>query len=286
MSAVRHSHYESDDGLKLYYADYGATEASCTVVCLPGLTRNSRDYESLAQHLAARYRVIAPDLRGRGRSSWDSKYLNYHPRTYARDVARLLALLAPRNLVLIGTSLGGLVAALLARDGLAALRAVVLNDIGPELDPAGIARIAGYVGATGPFDDWSAATEIVRRNNEYALPDLSGTQWQRFTRALCRTTTDGHIVFDYDPAIGQAFREGAGGPLDLWQAFDGLATVPTLLLRGANSDILSRATVERMQQRLRRLTVVEVSGRGHAPLLDEPESLDAIDRLLLSFGHG
>ncbi len=284
MSAVRHSHYDCDDGLELYYADYGATEASCTVVCLPGLTRNSRDYTPLAQHLATRYRVIAPDLRGRGRSSWDGNYLNYHPRTYARDIARLLALLAPPCVVLIGTSLGGLVSALLARDGLAALRAVVLNDIGPELDPAGIARIAGYVGATGPFEDWSTATDIVRRNNEYALPDLDADGWQQFARALCREREDGRIVFDYDPAIGQAFREGAGGPLDLWQAFDSLTSVPTLLLRGANSDILSRATVARMRQRLTRLTVVEVPQRGHAPLLDEPESLGAIDQLLQSVG--
>ena len=285
MNAPRDLRYQSKDGLDLYYADYGAKAAACTVLCLPGLTRNSRDYAALAQYLSSRHRVITPDLRGRGRSSWDSNYLNYHPRTYAQDVAQLIGLLAPRRVVLIGTSLGGLVSALLAHAELTTLGGVILNDIGPELDPAGIIRIAGYVGATGPFENWSAAVDVVRRNNEYALPNLDPDRWQQFTRALCRERDDGTIVFDYDPAIGQAFREGAGGEIDLWQVFDGLANIPTLLLRGAESDILSRATVAKMQQRLQQLAVVEVPDRGHAPLLDEPESLRAIDGFIDAISH-
>lgn len=282
MSVSQIATYESADGLELAFADYGAADAECVVICLPGLTRNSRDYVPLARHLADRFRVLTPDLRGRGHSSWDQNYLNYHPHTYANDVMRLIELVAARHLILIGTSLGGLVAALLANAGIGTLRGVVLNDIGPEIDPAGIARIAGYVGSTGPFFDWSAAIDVVRRNNEFALPNLSDARWRDVTLALCRERDDGQIEFDYDPAIGQAFREGAGGAIDLWQVFGALAGIPTLLLRGVHSDILSRITVEGMCRQLPRLQVVEVPERGHAPLLDEPVALRAIDRFVAS----
>lgn len=277
---IERRYYQSDDGVRLSYAAAGAGAARLTVVCLPGLTRNSRDFAALATRLGARHRVLCPDFRGRGHSAWDAEPMNYHPRRYADDVRRLVESERPARVALIGTSLGGAVSALLAQGNLPGLEAVVLNDIGPEIDPVGRARIAGYVGQGGVFASWAAAVEAVRAINERELPGLSAAQWLGFTQGLCRKRREGDVVFDYDPAIGRAYREGAGGRLELWPAFESLARLRCLLLRGAHSDILNPGTVERMRVRLPDLQVVEVAGRGHAPLLDEPESVGAIEQLL------
>ncbi|MFO1400075.1 MAG: alpha/beta hydrolase [Steroidobacteraceae bacterium] len=275
----------SDDGVTLFYNKYGPPSAPLTVVCLPGLTRNSRDFATLATRLSGRHRVLCPDFRGRGRSGWDPDPANYHPRRYAEDVRQILGKEAPRRVVLVGTSLGGVVSALLAQQGLRGLEAVVLNDIGPEVDPAGRARIAGYVGAGKALANWDEAVAAVRRINASALPGMSDAQWLAFARGLCRDAGDGTVAFDYDPAIGRAYRAGAGGALQLWPAFESLARLRCLLLRGAHSDILGVATVERMRARLPALRVVDVPGRGHAPLLDEPECVDAIEALLGQVGR-
>jgi pimeloyl-ACP methyl ester carboxylesterase len=270
---VRERFFPSDDGI-------GGGAAPLTVLCLPGLTRNSRDFAALAQRLAVRHRVLTPDFRGRGRSSWDPNPLNYHARRYAQDMRQLIEQVAPRRLALIGTSLGGIVSGLLAQEPLPSLCAVVLNDIGAEVDPRGAQRIAAYVGTGKPMRDWCTAVAAVRANNELALPGLSEAAWLTFAQALCREAADGSIVFDYDPAIGLAYRQGAGGKLELWPLFAALARVHCVLLRGEHSDVLSAQTVERMCTALPQLRVVEVRGRGHAPLLDEPESLAAIEGLL------
>lgn len=273
-------HYQADDGIELCYADWGARSAPLTVLCLPGLTRNSRDFTALAARLASRYRVLAPDFRGRGRSARDPDWRNYHPRRYARDIRQLIDALRLERVALIGTSLGGVVSALLAQEGLPALRAVVLNDIGPEIDPQGRARIAGYVGTGRPMRDWADAVQAVRAINERALPDLDDAEWRAFTQGLCRETADGTVVFDYDPAIGQAYRAGAGGGIDLWPAFRALAGLPVALLRGEHSDILSRDAAARLRAQLPLLELVEIPRRGHTPLLNEPESVAAIEAVL------
>lgn len=280
MLVARECHYQSEDGLRLFYREYGDESAPLTVVCLPGLTRNSRDFKGLALHLARSYRVLCPDLRGRGFSAWDPNHMNYHPATYVRDIVKLIELTVPARLALVGTSLGGLVSSLLARHGVPGLRAVVLNDVGPELDPAGITRIAGYVGNRGPMRNWDAAVATVRAINEIALPDLDETGWREFAEAVCREREDGSVVFDYDPGIGQAFRDGAGGPIDLWASFGALRDVDCLLLRGEISDILSRETVGKMLELLPKLRVVEVPGRGHAPLLVEQACKETIDTMM------
>jgi pimeloyl-ACP methyl ester carboxylesterase len=280
MPVAHERYYQSEDGLRLFYREYGDESAPMTVICLPGLTRNSRDFKGLARHLADHYRVLCPDLRGRGFSAWDPDYMNYHPETYVRDILKLIELTAANTLALVGTSLGGLVSSLLARHGVPGLRAVVLNDVGPELDPAGITRIAGYVGNRGPMENWDAAVAAVRAINEIALPDLDEAGWREFAEAVCREKEDGSIAFDYDPAIGQAFRSGAGGVVDLWASFGALRDVNCLLLRGEISDILSRVTVSKMRDLLPKLRVVEVPGRGHAPLLVEHACKEAIDKMM------
>lgn len=270
------------DGLELFVREYVPATAPVgpPVLCVPGLTRNHRDFESLAQSLAARHRVLTPDLRGRGQSGWDPKPANYQPLVYAGDLVTLLGALGVTSVFWIGTSLGGLLAMMTAamRPGL--LAGAVLNDIGPEIDPAGAARIASYVGQLPPVRSWQDAAAQARLVNGAALPDFTDADWLRFARSAYREDGSGVPVPDMDPRIGDAVRNAAGPVPDLWPLFRALATVPTLVIRGALSDILSNATLVRMQQEKPDLETLVVAGRGHAPTLDEPACRTAIRRLL------
>ncbi|MCU0760032.1 MAG: alpha/beta hydrolase [Steroidobacteraceae bacterium] len=272
------------DGLKMYCREYGAAHrAGPAVLCLPGLTRNSRDFESLARGLSDRWRVLTPDLRGRGRSDHDPNWQQYQPMTYVADVGELLQQRGESRVVVIGTSLGGLVAMLMAALNPAALAGVVLNDVGPEIDPAGIARIAGYVGRLPPVRSWEEAAAQARLVNGAALPDFTEDDWMRFARAAYRDDGAGRPVLDMDPRIGDAMREvPAGAAPDLWPLFGLLAKVPALAIRGDTSDILSAATFARMAQLKPDLRTLVVPGRGHAPTLDEPVCRSAIRAFLES----
>lgn len=271
-------HYYESDELKLAYRDYG--EGS-PIICLPGLTRNSRDFTAIGRHLSERYRVVAPDLRGRGHSEWDKQWRNYHPATYAVDIERLWRQLDLGPAVIIGTSLGGLLAMILASRG-APIRGVVLNDVGPEVAPEGLARILVYVGNQPPVANWDEAKRQAQETYGPGLPDLSDQDWDRFTRQGYREDPDGTPRLDMDPAIGQALREVGGTLEDPWVLFGHLGPVPTLVIRGESSDILSPSTVATMQARKPDLEVVTIPNRGHVPLLDETESVAAIDRFLNS----
>ncbi len=274
------------DGLKMYCRAYGvanANRARPTVLCLPGLTRNSRDFEPLARELAGRWRVLTPDLRGRGRSGHDPNWRQYQPTTYVADVGELLQQRGEPRVVVIGTSLGGLIGMLMAALNPAALAGLVLNDVGPEVDPAGLARIATYVGKLPPVQSWEEAAAQARQVNGAALPDYTDADWMRFARATYRDDGHGRPVLDMDPRIGDAVREvpTAAAP-DLWPLFGMLARVPTLAIRGASSDILSAATLARMAQVKPDLRTLLVPNRGHAPTLDEPVCLAAIRSFLES----
>ncbi|PWR20228.1 alpha/beta fold hydrolase [Zavarzinia aquatilis] len=281
MAGYAAKHYTSHDGLALYYRDYGdAGDARLPVVCLPGLTRNSADFEALALHLAADgRRVISPDFRGRGRSAYDPQFMNYIPPTYAGDTMGLLASLGVSRAIFVGTSLGGIVTQLIALGQPALVAGAVLNDIGPELDPAGLARIASYAGKQTDPADWDEAAAQIREINLSQFPTLDDASWVRFARAVFTEKPEGGLRPDYDPKIGDAMRAG-GPPVDMWPIFAGLADVPTLVLRGALSDLLAAATVRRMLAAKHDLVAIEVPERGHAPLLDEPESLAAIGALI------
>lgn len=274
--------FTSRDGLRLYYRDYaGPTRSGVTALCLHGLTRNSRDFEDLAPRLARSRRVLALDVRGRGRSERDSKPERYVPTVYAQDVLELLDASRVERVALIGTSMGGILSLLLAALRPAAIAGVVLNDIGPVVDPAGIARIAGYVGKGGPVSSWDEAAEAVKAINVAAFPGLEHAGWLRFARRTYREGPNGVLLPDYDPAIGEATRSGGAVPADLWALWTGLATIPTLAIRGALSDILSESTLAEMARRKPDLHVLRVADRGHAPTLDEPECVAAIERFLL-----
>ncbi|MFO1425849.1 MAG: alpha/beta hydrolase [Steroidobacteraceae bacterium] len=274
------------DGLRMYCREYGAQHrGGVPVLCLPGLTRNCRDFEALALDLARTHRVLTPDLRGRGRSDYDPNHLNYVPLTYAADVAQLLPALGAPRVALVGTSLGGLIALTLAITQPALLAAVVLNDVGPVVEAAGLARIAGYVGKLPPVLTWEDAAAQAKLVNGAALPDFDAADWMRFARCAYRDDGQGRPRPDFDPKIGEAMRAVGGVPApDLWPLFTALARVPTLVIRGATSDILSAETVARMRALKPDLRTLEVPGRGHAPTLDEPPCRAAIRGLLESLG--
>jgi len=281
-TAWQDRYFESSDGLTLYYRDYPAPESGRPpVMCLPGLTRNSRDFEALAVWLQrGGRRVLTPDLRGRGRSQYDPNWSNYHPGTYLGDLERLQVAASAERVIVIGTSLGGILAMLIAATRPAAIAGAVLNDVGPEIAPEGLQRIAQYVGRHAPVGNWEEAVAQAQSTYGLALPDLTLADWQALARRSY-IEVDGVPRLDMDPMIGEAVRAApAGAAPDLWPVYAALAPLPVLALRGAMSDVLSEATFDRMALEKPDLRRLSVPRRGHPPLLDEPECLAAIDEFL------
>ncbi len=271
--------YHSEDGLRLYARDYpGPTETSPVVLCLPGLTRNSKDFAEVANALCENYRVICPDQRGRGRSARDPDPSRYRPDQYALDMRVLMDVLKLPEVVVIGTSLGGLMAILLMATIPTRIKAAVLNDVGPEVDPRGISRISAYVGKTVPAKTWAEAAQQTATTNAAAFPDFTARDWQ--VMACDLYIQEGQApVLDYDPAIALGLATGTAAP-NLWPLFDMAAGKPLLVIRGQDSDILSVETLTEMRRRLPQLNSLNIEGRGHAPTLSEPQSKDAISRFL------
>ena len=273
--------FESHDGLKLFSRVYAAASANAPVVlCLHGLMRNSRDFEQLAPQLAAAHRVIVPDVRGRGLSARDPNFNNYQIPVYLQDVQALLAGLGATRVTIIGTSMGGLMAMVLSATQPGLVSGIVLNDVGPEVDPAGLERIRSYAGRSAPVSSWPEAVALVRSTYAAAWPDLSDARWEQIARLSYRADAHGVPRVDADPQIGEVARASAGVAPDLWPLWGALAKVPMLAIRGAHSDILSVATLARMRREKPDLEVLTVADRGHAPLLDEPECLAAVDLFL------
>ncbi|WP_372918182.1 alpha/beta fold hydrolase [Sandarakinorhabdus sp.] len=243
------------------------------LLCLAGLTRNGADFAHLAAALGADWRIIAPDLRGRGESGWARDSLTYVPLTYLRDLSLVLAAAGVERFVAVGSSLGGLLALRMTTAHRSAMAGVVLNDIGPAIEPAGLTRLRANVGRGGNWDTWVHAARDLGSRNEAIHPDWGLHDWLAFAKRLCRVGPQGRIIFDYDPRIAEPFRlpHGDAGADD-WAAFDILAGVPVLSLRAERSDVLSAATQADMQRRLAGLTAVTVPGVGHAPTLAEPEA--------------
>ncbi len=286
MSGYTEKFVASPDGLQLYVRDYDRAGAGKTPdLCLAGLTRNTRDFDDIAAHLAADRRVVAADMRGRGRSAYDPKWENYSIPIEAGDVLAVLAALALPKVIVLGTSRGGLLATVLAAMKPDVLGGVILNDVGPEIDPRGIARIASYVGvAVAPPQSWDEAMARAKQING-ELFDMPDSEWMRMTRATYREE-GGKPVLDYDMKIGDATRAAMAQPqqFDPWMLFGAFAKIPLLVVRGANSDLLSAETVTKMHGIKSDMKSVEVPDRGHAPLLNEPASLAAIDAFLSELG--
>ena len=284
MSAFEERRWTSGDGLRLCTRDYPAVGASVRlpVVCLHGLTRNSKDFEELGPRIAERgRRVLVPDVRGRGMSAYDSNPANYHPKIYARDMLTLMDSLEISRAVFIGTSMGGIITMTLAALRSKAVAAAILNDVGPAVAPEGIARILAYTGKDPGVRNWADAIEYVGRTNASALPGLEQEDWRKFAERTFRDLGNGPEL-DYDPAISGPLKPPSRlTKLAAWLLFRRLArSRPTLLIRGALSDIISRDIAERMKRHAPGLELAEVPGVGHAPMLTEPVAVAAIEDFL------
>jgi pimeloyl-ACP methyl ester carboxylesterase len=272
-------YWQSADGLRLHYRDYAGGEGRPPILCIPGLTRNARDFEAVAARLAGDWRVLVLDLRGRGGSDKAADSATYNPLVYLQDVQLLLARLALHRVVLFGTSLGGLVAIFLANAARVQIAGLLLNDVGPVIEEKGIETIRTYVGRYESWPTWLHAARAMKEAQGGRYPDWDMEQWIAHAKRACRLNASGNIVFDYDMAIAEPLKVPAP-PVDLWPAFDAIAGIPALLVRGALSDILSAATAREMAARDKDLELVTVPRVGHAPTLEEPEAAAGIDRLL------
>jgi pimeloyl-ACP methyl ester carboxylesterase len=276
-------YWTSSDGLNLHYRNYPGPDGgdALPVLCLHGLTRNARDFGPLADELAARHRVIVPEMRGRGLSAYAPDSDSYSPLVYVGDVEKLLQEQGITRFIAIGTSMGGLMTMLMAHGQPGRIAAVVMNDIGPEVDAAGLSRISGYVGQGRSYPTWVHAARGLEAVHAPAFPDYDLDQWLEMAKRTMVVSQNGRIVFDYDMAIAEPFaKPGNAAPPNLWLAFEALAGVPMLLVRGALSDLLSEETVRRMGERNPAMHTITVPRVGHAPTLDEPEVRAAIHTLL------
>jgi pimeloyl-ACP methyl ester carboxylesterase len=273
--------WNSSDGLRLHFRDYPGPADRPPILCLPGLTRNARDFEPVADRLAGEWRVIAVDFRGRGGSQYDPNPANYVPRTYAADILKLLDQLGIADAIFFGTSLGGIVTMLLSTTDSERIAGALINDIGPVIEEAGVERLRTYVGKAMPLSSWREAAESTAVRTRIAYPHYNDEDWERFARRLYRECTDGSIQADYDPAIAQPFASNDSTlGSDPWQMIEGLGDKPVLIVRGESSDLFSAATAEKMMAELPKGELVTVAGIGHAPVLDEPAAAAGIDRLL------
>jgi pimeloyl-ACP methyl ester carboxylesterase len=277
------SHFISaQDGLRLHVRAYGPRAApSLPVVCLPGLARTSADFDTLAAALAANTdaprRVIAMDYRGRGRSDYDCNPRNYSFAVELADVLAILTALGIGRAVFVGTSRGGILAMLLASARPAAIAGIVLNDIGPVIEARGLARIKSYLGKLPQPRDFEDGAEILSRLFAAQFPKLSKDEWRAFARRSFKDQ-NGRLVPTYDVKLAKTLDgiDLSRALPPLWKEFDALAGVPLMVIRGANSDVLSPATVAAMRARRPDIVMVEVPDQGHAPLLADDEVIRKI----------
>ncbi|MEO0619978.1 MAG: alpha/beta hydrolase [Pseudomonadota bacterium] len=273
--------FTSRDGLRLYaHAVEPKRQSQHTVLCLPGLTRNSRDFTSLAETLARRgHRVISVDYRGRGRSDHDSDWRNYSPFIEALDITDLAAREHEAAVHIVGTSRGGLIAMILAALRPTMMLSVVLNDIGPRIEPDGLARIIGYVGRIPAPLDWNDAARTVADINSRDFPAVSAEEWGVLARQWFNDS-HGRPIAGYDPALARALTASRAMIPEMWPQFRALGKFPILVIRGENSDLLSAETVAKMCRLHPDPRAIEVPGEGHAPLLRDALSQSAIGDFL------
>jgi pimeloyl-ACP methyl ester carboxylesterase len=276
-------HFQTDDGLRLFARDYPSPQPGLTpLLCLPGLTRNSKDFEPIAPWLAQTRRVIAADFRGRGLSHYAGDPASYRPDVELIDAIALLNHLKIDRVAVIGTSRGGIVGILMAAFFHDRLGGLFLNDVGPELDRRGLLRIRNYLGVQSEFTSWDAAVADLKSNNR-GFESLTDDEWQAFARRVFKPV-NGQPRIDYDPALLHAFPSvediTAGRVANLWEFFGKTGDMPVSVVRGEHSDLLSAATVAAMKQRNAALDATTVPKRGHAPFLDEEAAKAALTRWL------
>lgn len=275
----REHQISAGDGLALYVRDYGAENRAKTVLCLGGLTRNSKDFHTLACRLMQDCRVLAPDYRGRGRSAYDPDWQHYEPRTYLDDVRHVLTALGTHEFAVIGTSLGGVLGMVLGTAMPTGLRGVVMNDVSPVVPTDGMASILAYMRDTSPLPDWDAAI----RHLQSTFPDFPAKtpdDWRVIAEASYRDNGTGQLVFDWDPAIIRNVEKQDVSEIDLWPYFRSLRHVPVLSVRGALSPFVTDETWAEMQAICPQMVQVTVPDVGHAPSLNEAEVVAATSQWL------
>jgi pimeloyl-ACP methyl ester carboxylesterase len=277
----RDIHFTSRDGLRLYARHYPAPGSSLRpVLCLAGLTRNSRDFHQLASVLSspeqsAPRHVYTVDYRGRGRSAYDPDWRNYQVMNELLDVLDFMTIEGLSDTAIVGTSRGGILAMIMAAVRPGNIGAVVLNDIGPLIEREGLLRIVSYVGRIPLPATWTEAGELARSLGQRQFPAVSDDMWEELARQQYNDES-GRPSPGYDQELNRT-ASILDGPLpELWPQFKALSRVPVLVLRGELSDILSVATAERMQREHPDLTLLTVPGQGHAPILRDDLSLQAI----------
>lgn len=281
--------YPTDDGLQLYARDYNAVSNANpslpAVLCMHGLTRNSADFENLAERLANDYRVIAVDQRGRGRSDYDLNYENYNPQVYVQDMFTLLDHLQIQQVILIGTSMGGIMGMMMAVAQPDKIQGLVINDIGPEVANEGLERIQNYVGKVESVKNWRQAATACMAINGPAFPAYSDEDWELFAKRIYRQTEQGELELAYDKNIAAPFKDTdtTRPTLNLWPVFEQIQAMPLLVIRGQLSDILAQSCVTKMRRLRPNIQIQEVPGVGHAPSLDEPTAIAALERFFTQF---
>ncbi len=272
--------WESADGLTLHYRDYAGRDDRPPILCIPGLTRNARDFEPVADAFAGEWRVIVAELRGRGESDYSKNPETYKPSTYVEDIAGLLEHLGLDKVIALGTSLGGIVSMLMAFQHPGLFAGVILNDIGPDVEEGGLDRIRDYVGHGGSYPTWMHAARSLQESNDDVYPGYEMRDWLRFAKRLMVVGNSGRISFDYDMKIAEPFLAPPAAPVDMWPLFEAFKGRPVLALRGELSDILSPETLAKMKAEIPQMEAVTVPGVGHAPTLEEPAAQEAIARFL------
>ena len=275
----------SADGFhRMVYVEWGDAANPRVLVCVHGLTRCSRDFDFLAQALAADYRIVCPDVVGRGRSDWLRNKSLYDLPQYCADMTTLLARLNVETVHWVGTSMGGLIGMALASQPGSPITRLVLNDIGPVLAAASLVRVGEFLGKASRFEGIEQAEAFVRFVSA-PFGSLTDAQWRHLTVHLLRTAADGKLEFAYDPGIAQRYREMqatcGGKDTEMWPLYDGIVC-PTLLLRGATSDVLTHETASQMRGRGPRAKLIELAGVGHAPTLMDPAQIAPVREFLLA----
>ena len=278
--SFRDGYFRVRDGLRLHYRDYPGRDDRLPLLCLPGLTRNARDFAAFAEHHSPERRVLVLENRGRGLSEYDPQPERYNPLTYAGDVIQFLDELAISQAIFVGTSLGGLVTMAVAVTVPQRIAAAILNDVGPELTQEGLDRIRNYLGKDPRFTSWDEVAEILATNNKGVPARYTEDDWVRMAKRVCREEA-GEIRFDYDMAIVKPFETSGATPnVDMWPLFAALAQKPLLVVRGEKSDLLSAEAARKMQDAQPSVKFAVIPGVGHAPDLDEPEAVAAIEEFL------
>ena len=264
---------------RVVYYEWGDPANARVALCVHGVGRNGRDFDVLAEALSATHRVLAVDMPGRGESDWLADPNDYVFPTYLTTLTALIARSGAESVDWVGTSMGGLLGITIAAQPKNPIARLVVNDIGPAIEPGAIDRIRGYFGTDPTFASYADIEQYVRTISA-PFGNLTDAQWEHVTRTNVRQRADGRWGLAYDPGIAVPFRASAAPP-DLWALWDAIRC-PTLVLRGAQSDLLSRATAARMAERGPKPQIVEFADVGHAPMLLAPEQLDPVVRFLRS----